>query len=843
MTSRGRSNSCIGTPSPVFVPRHRRYSEDSLRLTHIRSQHNLQAAVSKTIINRLASYGVDTRAINKVTIEHCLPIDDDWVPWEEILNNPLGVSDATLSKMLRLRPVSGSPRISSKVKQNGDRTHVLYIRSFILKVHELREIIMRFHESGVETRTTLSWLYCINIMQPAQRVYVRYVGQTCRSGAVRFREDLLRWQRGFISKFFQVMGELYPHSLDSAAVYELQGSYLLKIAEQREQALIVLLGLPSLLNQRLWPVNLFTPNEAHEESFRTLGTRTIARLSISEFHPLRDLVALQDWAKKVQVYAETHPFSVCLWKNKVYPFSEALRQTIIEQGKPSAFQGKFVLFLVVGDRQTAPAYRNANAFFSKPSDTPDLLKGFLTRLWSWESDRPMNPARHDISRLIAAGAIPFVDLCPWLKAEGTDILEASHLLKEYALFVKPIIILSLAAKPSSVVASGFSHAFGYPQSCKFREKVGRLNLIHCGTGFCCIQIPCFHPGLARFSTNPETLAKILDMTLWILLLAISVVLDSADTFEGQSREDWCIYIKNTVEKTLNNRNFYSHYDYLKAQLHGKRPRWCSTTLNTRERSHLAVASLPIKDRFLMVGFAVDEPGFSRRRQQAWTLWHLNIPELHSHINRERKDDWFFWANNLTKGTSFLADASVSAILGTDATLALQERSGRQATGRPRKRQKLSQKPMKTNESITVSEGLHVPTDCDLVPSSIKRLLEDLSFKSSGPVSHQEAVGLVTSELSIALLPSQLVDACKLLEQEWGISRLARFQAQYQQSWNGAPVAIWRNSKFAIFWEDPNGQHFKFVLWTPSSTGTGQTLSSKGKFIFLYVVLTNYCLAE
>lgn len=594
MISRGRSNSYIGTSSPVFVPRRRRYSEDSLRLTHVRSQHNLQVAVSKTITNRLATYGMDTRAINKVKIEHCLPIDNDWVSWEELLNNPLGVSDAALSKMLRLWPVSGSfPWINSKVKLNGDRTHVLYIRSFILKAHELRDIIMSFHESGIETRTTLSWLDCINIMQPTQRVYVRYVGQTCRSGAVRFREDLLRWQRGFISKFFQVMGELYPQSLDSAAVYELRGSYLPKIAEQREQALIVLLGLPSLLNQRLWPVNLFTPNQAHEESFRKLGTRTIARLSVSEFHPLHDLVPLEHWAKKVQVYAETHPLSVCFWKNKVHPFSEPLRHMIIEQGRPSAFEGKFVLFLVVGDRQTALAYRKASAFFSRPSDTSALLKGFLTRLWSWEYDGPMNPAKYDICRLIAAGAMPFVDLCPWLKAEGADVLEASRLLKEYTLFVKPVIILSLAARPSSVVAFGFSHAFGYPQSCKFREKVGRLNLVHCGD-FCCIQIPCFHPGLARYSFNPETFAKVLDMTLWILLLAICVVLDSAATFEERSREDWCIYIKNTVEKTLNDQNFYSHYDDLKAQLHGERPKWCSTTLNMRERSHLAVASRPIK---------------------------------------------------------------------------------------------------------------------------------------------------------------------------------------------------------------------------------------------------------
>lgn len=147
MSPRGRSNSYIGMSSPVFVPRRRRYSEDSLRLSHIRSQYNLQATVSKTIIDRLAMNGVDTRTMSPVTIEHCLPIDNDWVSWGELLNNPLGVPDATLSKILRLRPVSFSPPwTNSKGKVDGDRIHVLYIRSFVLKVHELRDIIMRRRE-------------------------------------------------------------------------------------------------------------------------------------------------------------------------------------------------------------------------------------------------------------------------------------------------------------------------------------------------------------------------------------------------------------------------------------------------------------------------------------------------------------------------------------------------------------------------------------------------------------------------------------------------------------------------------------------------------------------------
>ena len=45
------------------------------------------------------------------------------------------------------------------------------------------------------------------------------------------------------------MGKLYSQFLDSASVYELRVTYLPKIAEEEEHALIVLLGLISLLNE------------------------------------------------------------------------------------------------------------------------------------------------------------------------------------------------------------------------------------------------------------------------------------------------------------------------------------------------------------------------------------------------------------------------------------------------------------------------------------------------------------------------------------------------------------------------------------------------------------------
>ena len=56
-----------------------------------------------------------------------------------------------------------------------------------------------------------------------------------------------------------------------------------------------------------------------------------------------------------------------------------------------------MLFLIVGERQTAPAYKKADPFFTRPSNTPELLKSFLTRLWSCEKNQPVDPAQKDIA--------------------------------------------------------------------------------------------------------------------------------------------------------------------------------------------------------------------------------------------------------------------------------------------------------------------------------------------------------------------------------------------------------------------------------------------------------------
>jgi hypothetical protein len=83
------------------------------------------------------------------------------------------------------------------------------------------------------------------------------------------------------------------------------------------------------------------------------------------------------------------------------------------------------------------------------------------------NDDDEDDSSHNVDQLIEAGAFPFVDLCPWLKAEGKDFAAAIESLGRYIGITRPYVILTLSKKPSSVVASDFCHAVGYPQRDRF----------------------------------------------------------------------------------------------------------------------------------------------------------------------------------------------------------------------------------------------------------------------------------------------------------------------------------------------------------------------------------------
>lgn len=588
---RPRSNSHSGAFSRANDSRQRRLSEASSRLAHTTGQCSLRKAVANIIMDRLEKGGVNTHNIDPILLNHCLPNDCDNISWEGIIHMPIQVPDHILSKALNLRLATNRELFGKE-----DPTVVLYVRSFQLTVKQLLDVIAQFNDSGLENATTAAWSDCIEFLKPDENVYVRYVGRTERSALLRHRHDLTLHsiKVAFISKFLQALRRTHPLVIDAVMIYELPGGCLRQFREQKEQALIALLGLSSLVNQRICeaPQWTFTPIESHQTAFIDLGTNTFSYLSSLDFQLMEDCEPISSWAMEIQEYTQSHKLSVCRSDRQVLNFSDELRTTIIRQARPSLFRGKFVLFLTLGAEMSLKAWRNTEGFYSGTSDSAMLIKNYLKRLWGWEKGEPLSDQH--LTSLISAGTLPFINLSPWLKTEGKDLQEAVRFAKIYTILTKPMIILTLGVKPSSSAASGFNHPFAYPASQKFEGKVGQLEVIDCD-GVCFIQLPCFHPGKAKFCRSPETFSKIFDMTLWVLLLTIKVCLDSEKTFESQPREAWCQHIKVTVEEILEKKGFYRSFKLLKDKLRSEGPRPPSS-LTGQGRADLGIAARSVTVR-------------------------------------------------------------------------------------------------------------------------------------------------------------------------------------------------------------------------------------------------------
>ena len=78
--------------------------------------------------------------------------------------------------------------------------------------------------------------------------------------------------------------------------------------------------------------------------------------------------------------------------------------------------------------------------------------------------------------------------------------------------------------------------------------------------------------------------------MWVVVLTISVSLDSMKEFETKTREDWCHYIKNKVEEILRSKGFYAKFNTVKEKLQSEKPSPISTTLTLKARSKLAIAT-------------------------------------------------------------------------------------------------------------------------------------------------------------------------------------------------------------------------------------------------------------
>ncbi|CAG8000936.1 unnamed protein product [Penicillium olsonii] len=317
--------------------------------------------------------------------------------------------------MLNLRVAT-----NNQPPEKEERRMILYVRSFQLTVKQLLDVISLFGEAGLETATTLAWSESVEFLKSDDNVYIRYVGRTERSTLLRHRHDIAfqSIKSGFLSKFLSALERTHPLAIDAVMLYEVPGVCLQQFGEQKEQAMIALLGLSSLLNQRICEAWSFAPTEDHKMAFANLKTDSFSFLISSSFK-LLEREPIIAWATEIQNYNRAHKLSVCPPTRLALEFSNDVRSKIIRQAQPAMFRERFVIFLTVGAEMSLDAWRNAQEFFKGSSDSATLMKNYLKRLWSWEQGKPV--FEKDLSALISAGVLPFINLCPWLQAGGKDL--------------------------------------------------------------------------------------------------------------------------------------------------------------------------------------------------------------------------------------------------------------------------------------------------------------------------------------------------------------------------------------------------------------------------------------
>ncbi|KAL3443548.1 hypothetical protein BJX65DRAFT_320501 [Aspergillus insuetus] len=725
--------------------------------------------------------------------------------WEVLLQNSLKLSDQALMHILSLQSLNHT--CNTLPEQT-----VIYVRSFHLTAGQLRDVAAQFRDTENAHGKIAAWVESISDLRTEEIIYIRYVGRTTRGVLRRHREDLVTRRAGFLARFLTCLEALFPTVIDSVALYTFpapaQGSWELDNSDEIcEQAVIALLGTHSLLNQTF--VNAahrgFHPKKSYRMGFKALETKTISRLLPSSFSPALQDARLAAWADDIQNYAIEHRDSVSRFRNTVHEFPDSLKHTIIRQTTPSKIYGEFVLFLTVGAGISHQAYRNQESFYDGPSDSAKLMKHSLSRLWGWELIQPIQKIY--VEELVSVGALPFVDLCPWQSATGEHLEAAAGFLKRYVLITRPLIILTFSEKPSSVLAYGSPDSRKCSSRTQFWSRVGQVELVELDN-LHCIQIPCFHPGQGRFSPESNIFLTVFNMTLWVLLLTISISLDSVGSCKTQTRKEWCTHIKQRVDYILRSHQFYENFNHLKSELYRDRPKSTGNALTVRQRSTIAIATRRdvVRVQFIFSGLAVDTAMSDRRRQQTYRLWELNIPELHLHISRKKPREWFLWATSLTEGDSLFVEAIAGSVWTSKTST---------GQGYPRHNAKLAKTP-----------GFGAVIDVATLPEEYRGI-----FSSSHPtswVSYTDIVQAITAELDLKVPSWRLLHASRVSTEVYQAGIL-RFKAMYRTKLNGAEVFIWRNQSLPIYWIAPSGHKYKFVLRAPQFSLDGSL--GQRKFIF------------
>ncbi|KAK0542043.1 hypothetical protein OC845_006787 [Tilletia horrida] len=366
--------------------------------------------------------------------------------------------------------------------------------------------------------------------------------------------------------------------------------------------------------------------------------------------------------------------------------SPELKASIQAQATRAMMSGK-VLLALLGKNITLEDFLSPRLFFSESgSRAGHLLYTLIQVLQRWELGLKAGTTNMGTR---PAALFPFFDLIPWPRHEFATVL--CDFLGQYLRIICPLIVMSCSHLTSSVLSANLMHDRGLPRT-GFLNETGRPRLCNVmdpaqyenqpagddirDQDLNIIVVPALHPGRDKYGPQPESLRRVMLLTLQVAVALADIARSVIDG--DMSRVDLQTHILAKWNTTPEYKALAKALEEAKVLLQAD---WDKTNVSKRrivtnqEREVRAFNAQTRAKAFVAEG----PPRSAVRTAQALRLWRLNHPDLHLYLGRGQQDDWFDWAHSLAEGKSFFPPSVARAGGGGLARLCAQLQPGADAS--------------------------------------------------------------------------------------------------------------------------------------------------------------------
>ena len=529
----------------------------------------LKKQYSQLIVKRLQECGIQTAYITEHFLRFATPSDRtpeaaDHSNWLALANQPMTVSDETLTKLFRLQEVN-----SGSCRPRGG-TCIYYVRSFHLTVGELLGINGLIERERILVPECREWAKQVEHLEFDDDVWVRYIGcSMTTSGYGRTCQDISDPTRRLFSLFLRGWKEFFGEPLlpngdlnSAIRVFEFtnattevlsrplirseQTSPSLREAlpsnaeiDVKEQILIQVFSISTLLNRDIGGRRIYHERDNKTKAlFRRLNTNFFAKLSDEiRYQPPSIWLceAIDRWMQKLQKFAFENEYKLddahaASWARQAY----------------SATYHTWHLFVILGAEPPKHAIEGApSTVWMQRATSIDMLAEMLRGLRVLETGDP----DAEIRTMIEYFQFPWIDVRYWQGEVAGLNPELAKLAREYVATARPLAVLALG-DAGAIPATNFVHPVRRNWHVfHTHSEAGKINLHHWSSDLSApsdeqyfISLTCPHPAGAAYQNKDRSrlVLRIVDMCLWKFLLLIDIFCTLVTTKDHANRKVLCI---------------------------------------------------------------------------------------------------------------------------------------------------------------------------------------------------------------------------------------------------------------------------------------------------------------